>query len=101
MPQPDPDMNPGDEAAPGTAGTGEDVCPDCHGSGQLEGAQCETCGGTDLVLDTVMGARGIFCRVCPEGQWHWDCPKCGQRQDFAASFFYNEKAVRVSCHSTA
>jgi hypothetical protein len=25
-------LNPGDEAAPGTMGTGEDVCPDCHGT---------------------------------------------------------------------
>ena len=63
--------------------------------------KCGTCGSGDLVLDTVMDARGIFCRVCPEGQWHWDCPKCGRRQDFADSFFYNEKAVRVSGHSKA
>ena len=31
--QPDPDMNPGDEAEPGTPGAGEDVCEVCAGSG--------------------------------------------------------------------
>ena len=25
-------MAPGDEAAPGTPGTGEDICPECRGS---------------------------------------------------------------------
>jgi hypothetical protein len=28
-------INPGDEAAVGTSGTGENVCPDCKGSGRL------------------------------------------------------------------
>ena len=28
-------LNPGDEAAPGTPGTGEAVCPDCGGSGKI------------------------------------------------------------------
>ena len=26
-------LNPGDETPPETLGTGEDVCPECHGSG--------------------------------------------------------------------
>ena len=28
---------PGDEAAPGTPGTGEDICPQCKGSGSRNG----------------------------------------------------------------
>src|SRR3712207_6975533 len=28
-------VNPGDDAAPGTPGTGENVCPECKGSGRL------------------------------------------------------------------
>nr|GEU28095.1 hypothetical protein [Tanacetum cinerariifolium] len=32
----DASMNPGDDAPPGTPGTGEDVCPVCHGSGQVQ-----------------------------------------------------------------
>ncbi len=43
-------MNPGDEAAPGTPGTGEDICPDCHGSGQLRGGACPACGGTGKIV---------------------------------------------------
>ena len=31
-------LNPGDEAAPGTPGTGEDICPECHGKGRIDRA---------------------------------------------------------------
>jgi DnaJ-class molecular chaperone len=48
--------NPGDEAAPGTPGTGEDVCPDCHGSGRRDGKPCATCGGTGRVIEGIGGA---------------------------------------------
>ncbi|MCR0983285.1 DUF2934 domain-containing protein [Roseomonas populi] len=50
-----PQLNPGDDAAPGTPGTGEDVCPDCQGSGRLQGRTCETCGGTGIVIKGVAG----------------------------------------------
>lgn len=46
---------PGDDAAPGTPGTGENVCPDCRGSGRLEGAPCPTCDGTGVVTEGVGG----------------------------------------------
>jgi DnaJ-class molecular chaperone len=49
-------LNPGDEAAPGTTGTGEDVCPDCHGKGRIDGAPCATCGGSGTVIRGVGGA---------------------------------------------
>ncbi|MDQ6618720.1 MAG: hypothetical protein M3Z31_03320 [Pseudomonadota bacterium] len=49
-------MNPGDEAAPGTPGTGEDVCPDCDGEGQRDGRACDTCGGTGRVIKGIGGA---------------------------------------------
>jgi hypothetical protein len=49
-------LNPGDEAAPGTPGTGEDVCPKCNGSGQLNDAECENCGGTGKVIRGIGGA---------------------------------------------
>lgn len=52
----DPDMNPGDEAKPGTPGTGEDVCPTCRGSGRTDGAACETCGGTGKITRAIGGA---------------------------------------------
>jgi DnaJ-class molecular chaperone len=51
-----PQVNPGDEAAPGVPGTGENVCPDCKGSGRLDNAPCQTCGGTGKVIEGVGGA---------------------------------------------
>jgi hypothetical protein len=49
-------VNPGDDARPGTPGTGENVCPDCKGSGRLSNAACKTCGGTGKVIEGISGA---------------------------------------------
>jgi len=49
-------MRPGDEAPEGTAGTGEDVCPDCGGSGKRAGGICPTCQGTGKVTVGIGGA---------------------------------------------
>ena len=43
-------LDPGDEAAPGTPGSGEAVCHRCGGSGKFAGAMCPTCGGSGKVL---------------------------------------------------
>jgi hypothetical protein len=48
--------NPGDEAPPGTPGTGEDVCPSCHGSGRVEDKSCETCDGSGKIIRGIGGA---------------------------------------------
>jgi DnaJ-class molecular chaperone len=48
-------VNPGDAAPPGTPGTGENVCPDCKGSGRLANAPCKTCGGTGKVIEGISG----------------------------------------------
>ena len=48
-------VNPGDQAAPGTPGTGENTCPDCGGSGKLGAKPCPTCGGTGKVVEGVSG----------------------------------------------
>ena len=50
-----PSLNPGDVAEPGTPGTGEDVCPDCKGSGQIGSAPCPACGGTGKVIEGIGG----------------------------------------------
>ena len=50
-----PKRNPGDEAAPGTEGTGEDVCPTCHGSGKAEGGTCPDCNGSGKVIRGIGG----------------------------------------------
>lgn len=49
-------MNPGDEAPPGTPGTGENICPVCGGSGRIDGKSCENCGGTGVVIEGIGGA---------------------------------------------
>lgn len=49
-------LNPGDVAAPGTPGTGENLCPDCSGTGILDGRPCPTCGGTGKVVEGIGGA---------------------------------------------
>jgi hypothetical protein len=51
------DMNPGDQAPPGTPGTGEDLCPVCGGSGKDDQQRpCVNCGGTGKVIEAIGGA---------------------------------------------
>lgn len=50
------DTNPGDEAPPGTPGTGEDLCRDCAGTGRRDGAECPTCNGTGRIIEGIGGA---------------------------------------------
>ena len=49
-------MSPGDQAPPGTPGTGENVCSRCGGSGQLTGGDCPMCQGTGKVTVGIGGA---------------------------------------------
>lgn len=49
-------MAPGDEAPPGTPSTGENVCPECGGSGKLAGRKCPNCEGTGTVTVGIGGA---------------------------------------------
>lgn len=46
---------PGDEAPPGTPGTGENLCPACRGSGKLDGESCPKCKGTGKVTTGIGG----------------------------------------------
>ncbi|MBP0444589.1 hypothetical protein J8J14_07315 [Roseomonas sp. SSH11] len=48
-------LNPGDDAPPGTPGTGEDVCPECSGSGRLGAESCPNCGGSGVVIKGLAG----------------------------------------------
>jgi len=50
------ELNPGDQAAPGTPGTGEDICPRCGGDGEIDGQECENCGGTGRIVVGIGGA---------------------------------------------
>jgi hypothetical protein len=49
-------MAPGDEAPPGTPGTGEDLCRACGGSGMLNGGPCPECEGTGKINVGIGGA---------------------------------------------
>lgn len=49
-------MSPGDEAPPGTPGTGPDVCPRCGGSGRIASGPCPECDGTGQVNVGIGGA---------------------------------------------
>jgi hypothetical protein len=48
------DINPGDQAPPGSPHTGENVCPKCNGAGtRADGAPCANCAGTGKVIEIV------------------------------------------------
>ncbi len=53
-------MAPGDQAPAGMPGTGEDMCPQCGGSGKINGATgvvpCTHCAGTGRVIKAIGGA---------------------------------------------
>lgn len=52
----EPDLKPGDEAAPGTPGAAEDICDECSGKGTLaSGAPCPACEGTGRVMRGIGG----------------------------------------------
>lgn len=46
---------PGDEVPAGMPGSGQDVCLECHGSGQLNGQPCANCGGTGIITRAIGG----------------------------------------------
>jgi RecJ-like exonuclease len=49
-------LNPGDDAEPGTPGTGEDTCPVCQGTGMIgETTPCANCGGTGIITEGIGG----------------------------------------------
>lgn len=49
------ELKPGDEAAPGTPGTGEQTCPVCGGSGVIGSQRCENCEGTGRITQGIGG----------------------------------------------
>jgi len=49
----DDGKKPGDEVAPGTPQSGDNVCRACGGSGEQAGAPCPDCGGGGTVTTLV------------------------------------------------
>ncbi len=37
-------------------GSGENVCPECSGTGQVDGKECTACQGTGTVVEPIGGA---------------------------------------------
>ncbi|HET8789647.1 MAG TPA: hypothetical protein VFM75_00415 [Modicisalibacter sp.] len=52
----DQKIEPGDEAQPGTPGTGEDICRRCEGTGRIADEDCPECGGSGYVIRGIGGA---------------------------------------------
>lgn len=53
---PEREQAPGDEVEPGTPDAGEDLCPECNGSGRLDdGQECPNCLGRGVILKVVGG----------------------------------------------
>jgi DnaJ-class molecular chaperone len=48
-------LKPGDEAAAGTPGTGENLCRKCGGTGLVDGRMCPVCDGTGRVTEGLAG----------------------------------------------
>jgi DnaJ-class molecular chaperone len=45
-----------DEELLRTPGAAENLCPECSGSGRVDGNECATCGGSGKVIEEVGGA---------------------------------------------
>jgi hypothetical protein len=50
-----PKLYPGDQADRGTPGAGENICPECKGTGKLGPQDCPICGGTGVVIEEIGG----------------------------------------------
>jgi DnaJ-class molecular chaperone len=50
-----PDMAPEDEVPTDAPSSGEDVCPECHGTGERDGATCPGCEGTGRIVEAIGG----------------------------------------------
>lgn len=48
-------QSPGDEAPPSEPSSGENVCPECEGSGSKDGAECPNCEGTGKINEAIGG----------------------------------------------
>ena len=42
-------MAPGDKAQPGAENAGEDLCPECDGTGRKQDEECKNCSGSGTI----------------------------------------------------
>jgi DnaJ-class molecular chaperone len=52
--EPNP-QGPTDEVPAREPSSGENVCPECSGSGERDGSECPACGGSGVVNEAVGG----------------------------------------------
>ena len=52
---PNSTARPGDEAPRGAPGSGEDICPECKGTGRSHGAVCPNCSGSGKITSGIGG----------------------------------------------
>jgi len=50
-----PGERPGDEAPAEEPSAGENICPECGGNGEKDGAECPNCEGTGRVVEAIGG----------------------------------------------
>jgi len=48
-------QKPGDEAPADEPSSGENVCPECEGSGEKDGAECPSCESTGKINEAIGG----------------------------------------------
>jgi hypothetical protein len=48
-------QRPGDEAPAEEPSAGENVCPECGGSGAKDGSDCPNCEGTGRIVEAIGG----------------------------------------------
>ncbi|HYH53425.1 MAG TPA: hypothetical protein VD761_04770 [Solirubrobacterales bacterium] len=53
--KPNEEQKPGDEAPQSEPSSGENICPECEGSGQKGGAECPNCEGSGKVNEAIGG----------------------------------------------
>jgi hypothetical protein len=49
-------ISPGDEASADAPGTGENICPECAGTGRRDAVPCPHCNGTGKIIQGIGGA---------------------------------------------
>jgi hypothetical protein len=54
-PSPGTTERPGDQAPPGAPGAGENLCPECSGTGKVNGRPCDQCKGTGKIVTGIGG----------------------------------------------
>jgi len=53
--EPEEEPRPGDEAPADEPSAGENICPECDGTGKVDGETCPNCRGEGKIIEAVGG----------------------------------------------